>query len=191
MTAPNWCSAISPICSRRKAQPAVQDYLESVKGAGVRQPARTGPRSAGARARRRPDPAVDDDGTDAGRRSEFLRGVSRPVAGQEERERIARGAAAGRSRRQRQGRHAGADQPRGPHAAQRHHRLCRSDDRRAFRRARQRALCRIHEGHPRLRRARDRDHQRPARSVAGSKPASSTSPSPTRTSTTWSSNASR
>ena len=36
---------------------------------------------------------------------------------------------------------------------------------RAVRRARQRALPRIHEGHPRLRRTRDRHHQRPARSV--------------------------
>ena len=80
--------------------------------------------------------------------------------------RVARGAAADRPRRQRQGRHAGADQPRGAHAAQRHHRLCRGDDRRALRRARQRALCRIHEGHPRFRRTGDLHHQRPARSVA-------------------------
>ena len=50
---------------------------------------------------------------------------------------------------------------------------------------------RIHEGHPRLRRARDRHHQRPARPVAGSRPASSISPSPTRTSTSWSRAASR
>ena len=34
MTAPSWCSAISPICSRRKARRRCRDYLESVKGAG-------------------------------------------------------------------------------------------------------------------------------------------------------------
>ena len=174
-----------------ESQHAVRDYLESIEGADIRQPARSRPRRAGARARRRPDPGLDDDGPHPGRWPEFLRGVSRSLADQEKRERIARGAAARRSRRERQGRHAGADQPRGPHAAQRHHRLCRSDDRRTLRRARQRALRRIHEGHPRLRRTRDRHHQRPARSRRGSRPASSTSPSPTRTSTIWSSNASR
>ena len=174
-----------------ESQPAVRDYLDGIKGADVASLLDHGRDVLGARRRRRPDPAVDDDRTDAARRSEFLRGVSRSVAEQEKRKRTARGAAAGRSRGQCQGRHAGADQPRGPHPAQCHHRLCRSDDRRAVRRARQRALRRIHEGHPRLRRARDRHHQRPARSLAGSRPASSTSPSPTRTSTIWSSNASR
>ena len=44
--------------------------------------------------------------------------------------------------------------------------FCRSHDRRTLRLARQRALRRIHEGHPRLRRARHRHHQRPARSLA-------------------------
>ena len=107
------------------------------QGRRRRQPARPGPRGARPGARRRPHSAVDDDGTDAGRRAEFLRGVSRSVANQKERERAVAGAAAGRSRRQRQERHAGADQPRGPHAAQRHHRICRSDDRRTVRRARQ------------------------------------------------------
>ena len=149
-----------------ESQRAVLDYLESVKALRRRQPARPRPRGARQRARRRHHPAVDDDGADPARRPEFLRGVSRSVADQEKRERAAAGAAAGRSRRQRQGRHAGADQPRGPHAPQRHHRLRRSDDRRTVRRARQRALRRIHEGHPRLRRAGHRHHQRPARSLA-------------------------
>ena len=166
MTATNSCNAISPSCSRRKASTAVLDYLAEHQGRRRRQPARSRPRGARPREQGRHHPAVDDDGTHPARRSEFLRGVPRSVASQEERERTAAGAAAGRSRGQRQGRRAGADQPRGPHAAQRHHRLCRSDDRRAVRRARQRALRRIHEGHPRLRRARDRHHQRPARSVA-------------------------
>ena len=149
-----------------ESQRVVRDYLEGIKGAGVASLLDHGRDVLGRVRERRPDSAVDDDGTDAGRGAEFLRGVPRSVAGPKERERATAGAAAGRSRRQRQGRHAGADQPRGPHAAQRHHRLCRSDDRRTVRRARQRALRRIHEGHPRLRRARHRHHQRPARSVA-------------------------
>ena len=190
MTAPNWCSAISPSCSRRKASAWCWTISTSIKGAGVASLLDHG-RDVLGRTPGRPHPAVDDHGTDPARRSEFLRGVSRSVAEQEERERAAAGAAAGRSRGQRQGRHAGADQPRGPHAAQRHHRLCRGDDRRTLRRARQRALRRIHEGHPRLRRARDRHHQRPARSLPDRDRQARPQPSPTRTSTIWSSNASR
>ena len=174
-----------------ESQRAVKEYLGGIKGTGVASLLDHGRDVLGRVRERRHHSAVDDDGTDAARRAEFLRRVPRSIAEQEERKRAAAGAAAGRSRGERQGRHAGADQPRGPHAAQCHHRLCRGDDRRAVRRARQRALCRIHEGHPRLRRTRDRHHQRAHRSVAGSRPASSTSPSPTRTSTSWSRAASR
>ena len=174
-----------------ESQHGVFEYLAGIKASGVESLLDHGREVLGARKQGRHHPAVDDHGPHPPRRPEFLRGVPRSLAGQADRERIARGAAAGRARRQRQGRRAGADQPRGAHAAERHHRLFRSDDRRALRRARQRALRRIHEGHPRLRRTRDRHHQRPARSVAGSKPASSISPSPTRTSTNWSRAASR
>ena len=94
-----------------ESQRVVQDYLDSIKGAGVASLLDHGRDVLGRVSRRRHHPAVDDHGTDPARRSEFLRGVSRSLAGQEERERTAAGAAAGRSRRQRQGRHAGADQP--------------------------------------------------------------------------------
>ena len=57
------------------------------------------------------------------------------------------------------------DQPRDPHAAQRHHRLLRSNDGRALRPGRQRALPAISQGHPHLRRPSDLAAQRPARSV--------------------------
>ena len=66
------CSIISPASRRRR-----------------RQPARSRPRGAGARAQGRHHPAVDDDGPHPSRRPEFLRGVPRSVAGQEERERVA------------------------------------------------------------------------------------------------------
>ena len=166
MTATNSCSAISPNCSRRKASARCMDYLASIKGAGVASLLDHGREVLGRVRQGGLIPLSMTMGRTPRRRSEFLRGVSRSVAEPGRARASCAGAAAGRSRRQRQGRHAGADQPRGPHAAQRHHRLCRSDDRRALRRARQRALRRIHEGHPRLRRARDRHHQRPARSVA-------------------------
>ena len=165
MTAPNSCSAISPSCSRPESQRAVLDYLESIKGADVASLLDHGRDVLGRVRGGGLIPLSMTMGRTPARRPEFLRGVPRSFADQKERERVAAGAAAGRSRGQRQGRHAGADQPRGPHAAQRHHRFCRSDDRRTVRRARQRALRRIHEGHPRLRRARDRHHQRPARSL--------------------------
>ncbi len=57
------------------------------------------------------------------------------------------------------------DQPRDPHAAQRHHRLLRGDDGGALRPDRQRTLPAISEGHPRLGRASDLADQRPARPV--------------------------
>ncbi len=88
-----------------------------------REPARSRPRDARPRPPGRHHPAVGDDGPYPRRRPELLRRVPRPLADQEERGRSARGAAARRTRRQRQDRHAGADQPRAAHAAQRHHRL--------------------------------------------------------------------
>ena len=192
--APRRCSAMTaPISCRSQSRRPVRAgkparRVRISRGRQVRrpmQPARARPRGARPRAPGRHHSAVDDDRPHPGRRAELLRGVPRPLAEPQERERIAAGAAAHRSRRQCQGRHAGADQPRDPHAAQRHHRLCRGDDRRALRRARQRALCRIHEGHPRLRRAGDLASSTICSTCRGSKPASSTSPSPTRTSTSW------
>ncbi len=53
------------------------------QGRRCRQPARSRPRRVGPYEPGRPDPAVDDDGTDPARRSEFLRGVSRTVAEQQ------------------------------------------------------------------------------------------------------------
>ena len=120
-----------------ESQHGVFDYLAGGQIIRRRQPARTRPRDARAREQGRLHSAVDDDGTHAPRRSEFLCGVPRPVAGQEQRKRAARSPAPRRARRQRQGRRAGPHQPRGAHAAQRHHRLCRGDDRRTLRRARQ------------------------------------------------------
>ena len=166
MTAKNSCGTILPIYLRRKASTACSIISQASNRAGVASLLDHGREVLGRVRQGGLHAAVDHHGPHPRRRSEFLRGVPRPLAGQEKRERAARGAAARRAGRHRQGRHAGADQPRGAHAAQRHHRLCRSDDRRALWRARQRALCRIHEGHPRLRRAGDLDHQRPARPVA-------------------------
>jgi PAS domain-containing protein len=54
-------------------------------------------------------------------------------------------------------------QPRDPHAAQRHHRLCRHDGQRTLRPGRPSALCRICQRHRPLRPARARHRQRPAR----------------------------
>ena len=62
---------------------AVKRLSRKRQGRGIRQPARTGPRRAGSRARRRVDPGFDDDGADAAVGAEFLRGVSRSFAGQE------------------------------------------------------------------------------------------------------------
>ncbi len=56
------------------------------------------------------------------------------------------------------------DQPRDPHAPQRHHRLCRSDARGAVRAGRQRALQGLPQGRPRLGRACHQPRQRPPRS---------------------------
>ena len=57
------------------------------------------------------------------------------------------------------------DQPRDPHAAQRHHRLFRGDDGGALRAGRQRPLPAISQGHSRLRRPSDLAAQRSARPV--------------------------
>ena len=191
MTATNSRDAISPICSRRKAGTRVFDYLAGIKGAGVASLLDHGREVLGRESKGGIIPLSMTMGRTRPDGPNFFAVFRDLSQARQDRERTARGAAAGRTRRQCQGRRAGADQPRGAHAAERHHRLFRSDDRRAVRLARQRALRRIHEGHPRLRRTRDRHHQRPARSVAGSRPASSISPSPTRTSTNWSRAASR
>ena len=166
MTATNWRGAIWPTCSRRKAGTRCSTISPASRSSGVASLLDHGREVLGRESkggiiplsmtmgRTRPDGpnffAVFRDLSQAKKTESELREARRLAerAGTAKADVLAR------------------DQPRGAHAAQRHHRLCRSDDRRALRRARQRALRRIHEGHPRLRRTRDRHHQRPARPVA-------------------------
>ncbi len=69
------------------------------------------------------------------------------------------------------------DQPRDPHAAQFHHRLLRGDDGGALRPDRQRALPRLSQGHPRLRRRTWSRCSTTCSTCPRSRPASSISPS--------------
>ena len=166
MTAPSSCNAISPNCSRRRAEPAVLDYLDSIKGADVASLLDHGRevlgqvRGGGLIPLSMTMGRTQADGPNFFAVFRDLSQTRKSESELQQARRLADRAANAKAR------HAGADQPRGPHAAQRHHRLCRSDDRRTLRRARQRALRRIHEGHPRLGRARDRHHQRSARPVS-------------------------
>ena len=103
---------------------------------------------------------------DPHRRRPRLRDIPRHHQPQAERGRAAQRQARDAARGIGQGGIPRQGQPRNPHAAQCHDRLCRSDHGRALRPDRQRALPRIYQGHPRRRHASGLDAQRPARSVA-------------------------
>ena len=89
MTAPNWCSAISPTCSRRKASARCKEYLESIKGADVASLLEHGRELLGRVRGGGLIPLSMTMGRTQADGPEFLRGVSRSVAEQKERERIA------------------------------------------------------------------------------------------------------
>jgi hypothetical protein len=105
------------------------------------------PRSGGARAERRPYSAVHEPRQGRRRRPEILHGLTRHHAMEARRRGIDQRPPPGRNRKLPQVRLPRQDQPRDAHALERHHRLCRGDDRRAFRPDRFGALSRLSEGH--------------------------------------------
>ena len=110
------------------------DYLEGLRSPGVGKPAQRRPRGSRPGAPGRLDPALHDHGPPgrwAG--SPVLRRAARHHRLQEGRGRADRRQARGRGGERPEIRSSGQDQPRDPHAAERHHRLCRGDARGALR----------------------------------------------------------
>ena len=143
------------------------DYLSGLRDSGVASLLNEG-REVEAAAGRRLDPALHDHGADFERGgAALLRGASRHHALEADRGGADRGEARGGGRLRRRSRNSSRRvSQRDPHAAERHHRLRRGDDRGALRPGRERALPRISARHPRLRRARRQPRQRPPRHFA-------------------------
>ena len=149
----------------QESQRGVLEYLERRRTRPAWRACAQRPRGDRPPARGRPDPAVHDDRPDRRRRRQALRHLPRHHALEEDRGRAPQRQAPGGEGVIGKIRFPRQDQPRDPHAAQRHHRIFRSDDAGALRPDRQRALPAVPQGHPRLRRPPGLAAQRPARPV--------------------------